>query len=87
MEHFQSLATEYGHRQYAEDLKTEDSTMPGSDLHLDMNTCSLTALALSPSVLFLFHFVLSENNLKIISAQLPENGDCSYFAAEIKASL
>ena len=36
---------------------------------------------------FPFHFVLSENNLKIISAQLPENGDCSYFAAEIKASL
>ena len=42
--------------QYAEDLETENTTMLGSDFYLDRNTCSLTALALSPSVLF--HFIL-----------------------------
>jgi len=60
--------------------------MPGSDLYLGMNTFPHCFGTFSISS-FLFHFVLSENNLKIISAQLPENGDCSYFAAEIKASL
>ena len=43
--------------------------MPGSDLYLDRNTCSLTALALSPSVLF--HFILFSVKIirKIISTQ------------------
>ena len=41
--------------------------MPCSDLHLDRNTCSLTALALSPSVLF--HVILLL--VKIISTWLP----------------
>ena len=36
---------------------------------------------------FLSHFVLSENNLKIISTWPPENGERSYFAAEIQLSL
>ena len=44
--------------------------MPGWDLYLHGNTCSLTALALFPSVLF--HFVLSENNLKTIATSLPQ---------------
>jgi len=30
--------------------------MPGSDLYFDRNTCSLTALAFSPSILFAFIF-------------------------------
>ena len=54
--------------QYAEDLETEDSTMPDSDLYLHSNTCSLTALALSPSALFP-SVLFSE---KIISTQLLE---------------
>ena len=41
--------------QNAQDLETEDSTVPGSDLYLDRNTCSLAALALSTSVPF--HFI------------------------------
>ena len=74
LEYFQFLATdqrqEWQYGQHAKDLETKNSTMLGSDFYLDKNTCSLTALALSPSVLFLFHFVLSQNNLKIISTQL-----------------
>ena len=46
--------------------------MPGSDLYLARNACSFTALALSPISFFLFHFVLSENNLKTISTGLLE---------------
>ena len=55
--------TEQQYWQYAEDLETEDSTMPDSDLYLHRNTCSLTALALSPSALLPF-ILFSE---KIIS--------------------
>ena len=47
---------------YAEDLETEDFTMPVSDLYLDRNSCPPAHLALSPSVLF--HFSLS--SVKII---------------------
>ena len=36
---------------------------------------------------FLSHFVLSENNLKMISTWHPENGERSYFAAETQLSL
>ena len=39
---------------YAEYLKTKDSTMPGSVVYLDRNSCSLGTLAPSPSVLFFF---------------------------------
>ena len=42
--------------------------MPGSDLYLHRNTCSLTALALSPSVIF--RFILF--SVKIISTWLLE---------------
>ena len=37
-------------------LETKDCTIAGSDLYFNRNTCSLNALALSPSVLF--HFIL-----------------------------
>ena len=46
--------------------------MPGSDLYLHRNTCTLTALVLSPSVLFQFIFFLSENHLKTILTRLPQ---------------
>ena len=58
LEYFQFLATdqrqEWQYGQHAKDLETKNSTMLGSDFYLDKNTCSLTALALSPSVLFRF---------------------------------
>ena len=72
----QFLVTDQGleqqYWQYTEDLGPEDSTMPDSDLYLDKNTCSLTAFALFPSVLF--HFILfswkSENNFNTSSGKM-----------------
>ena len=54
LEYFKFLATDQGQQcwQYAEDVETEDSTMPSSDFYLDRNISSLTALAPSLSVLF-----------------------------------
>ena len=62
----------YWQYEYAEYLETEDFTMLGSDLYLDRNTCSLSALALFPSDLFCFILFSVKNNLKTISIQLPE---------------
>ena len=36
----------------------------GLKFYLDRNTCSLTAFGTFPISSFIFHFVLSENNLK-----------------------
>ena len=57
---FAAMTTEKSkrqYRQYAEDLKTEDSTMLDSDLYLNRNPCFFTALSLSPSVLFILFSV------------------------------
>ena len=46
------------------------TTIPGSDLYLHVDTCSLTAVALPPSVFFfffLFHFVLGGNKFNMAS--------------------
>ena len=69
---------------YVDDLETEDSTMLGSGLYLNRNTCSCTTLALSPSVLFCFIFF----SVKIIWQQFqhsfPKAGECLYLAVEIQ---
>ena len=79
--------SEWQYWEYAEDLETKDSITPGSDLYLDRNICSLTALALSPSVLF--RFILF--SVKVIGKQfqhgLQKNGEHLYFKTEVQASL
>ena len=62
--------------------------MLGSDLYLDRNTCSLTVLALSPSVLFCLISFSVKIIWKHILTWIPEkNGECLFFATEIQTLL
>ena len=47
---------------YAEDLETEDFTMPVSDLYLDRNSCSPHSFGTFSISSFSLQFVISENN-------------------------
>ena len=85
---FAAMTTEKSkrqYRQYAEDLKTEDSTMLDSDLYLNRNPCFFTALSLSPSVLFILFSV------KIIWKQFQhkfqKNGEHSFCSKNTSLAL
>ena len=66
-------ATEKSEQQYwyyAEGLETSDSTKLGTDLYLERNTLGSQRFGIFSVTSFPFHFVLSENNRKVISTGL-----------------
>ena len=79
--------SEWQYRQYTEDLKIEDSTMLDSDLYLSRNPCFLTALALSPSLLFRFIFFSVKIIWKQFLHKFQKNGEHSFCSRNTSLAL